>query len=147
MKNLISTATTVIISTVLGGGATYVVVTNTTTTYVNETVTTTTTTNNNSSIRVNTNNEKDDYVIHWTGKKGANFTGSSITTYPDGSLPKTYLVTKTLPHTIKFSAIKNTVVYATAAQPGVKVLIIKNGEECGVKTIEGNVIGDNKVCT
>lgn len=85
-------------------------------------------------------------MIHWTGQKGAQFTGSAAFMYPDGRPIKSYVITKTLPHTYKLSAIKNTTVSAMGVEPGVKVSIFKNGVECGELTVEGNAIGENKTC-
>lgn len=144
MRNLISTLTTGIITTSIGG-VTYVVVNTTTVTTVNQVSMSTVKINSGSKINISVSGE-DRYVIHWTGKKDAQFTGVASISYPDARPSKSYVVTKTLPHTYKFSAIKNTLVSAMGAEPGVKVKILKNGVECGESTVEGNAIGENKTC-
>ncbi len=145
MRDLMSTLATAIISTGVGSGATYMVVNTTTCTTTGSIQTSVSTTKVNPKITNNFGGE-DNYVIHWTGQKGTQFTGSATFMYPDGRPIKSYVITKTLPHTYKLSAIKNTTVSAMGVEPGVKVKILKNGVECGESTVEGNAIGENKIC-
>ncbi len=94
---------------------------------------------------------QEQYQIKWEGPAGAKLFGSYVIRDRNTSSKptKSEKVTATLPHTLSFSAPKNSIVGVsggTLNQDAVTIKIYKNGSECGKEALTGSGVMANKVC-